>query len=238
MTHAVSMSQVTVGYNGIPAVHDLSLTVAPGEIVTLLGPNGAGKTTTLLSIAGLLKPTRGTVEVLGRPVDTRLPQRNARRGLGFVPEDRAVFAQLTTLENLRLGRGWGRESQEKVLEYFPALEKVLDRKAGLLSGGEQQMLSLGRALVGKPRVLLIDEMSLGLAPIIVENLLTLVRTIARGTGTAVLLVEQHVKFALEIADRAYVLRHGHLALEGPAHEIAGKPEMLRASYLGEASQPG
>lgn len=235
MSTVVSLKGVTAGYKGVPAVHDLDLSVESGEVVALLGPNGAGKTTTLLAIAGLLKPIRGEVELLGRPVDARFPQRNAQRGLGFVPEDRGVFYQLTARENLRLGRSANRGALDEVLEYFPALKPILDRKAGLMSGGEQQMLSLGRALVSDAQVLLIDEMSLGLAPIIVESLLGLVRRIARETSRAVLLVEQHVQFALETADRAYVLRHGTLAIEGKASDLAGQPALMRESYLGEVS---
>jgi branched-chain amino acid transport system ATP-binding protein len=223
------------GYLGIPAVRELSLTVNAGEVVALLGPNGAGKTTTLSTISGLLEPISGSVRFAGEEITGRAAYKVARLGLSLVPEDRALFYGLTVRENLRMGRG--RDSglgQGELLEMLPELEKCLGRKAGVLSGGEQQMLAVGRALVGRPRLLLVDEMSLGLAPVIVERLLPILRRIADEFGTGVLFVEQHIAMALEIADRAYVLNHGDLVLSGSAAELRGRRDLVEASYLGEA----
>lgn len=225
------------GYDGIALVTALDLTVAAGEVVALLGANGAGKTSTLLTISGLLPRLAGEITLFGDRLLGGRPWRAARAGLAHVPEDRSLFFGLTTRENLLLGlprRHRRSGAIDEVLDIFPALVPLLSRKAGPLSGGEQQMLALGRALVSRPRLLMIDEMSLGLAPIIVERLLPLARTIASETNAGVLLVEQHVPVALAVADRAYVMSGGRIEAAGAADELAARPDLLRASYLGAA----
>jgi branched-chain amino acid transport system ATP-binding protein len=248
--HALVVRDLSAGYRGVPVVRELNLEVRPGEVVALLGPNGAGKTTTLETIAGLNHPISGTVELSGDKVGGTPAYQLAGRGLALVPEGRALFPGLTVREHLRLagGRGGpggrcGRGGQsrrastreDELLEILPELRKCLGRKAGLLSGGEQQMLAVGRALVTRPRLLLVDEMSLGLAPVIVERLIPVLRRAADELGSSVLFVEQHVALALEVADRAYVLTHGRIGLEGPAAELRERRELLAASYLGETA---
>jgi ABC-type branched-subunit amino acid transport system ATPase component len=221
---------LTAGYGGTPAVHGLDLDVRAGEIVALLGANGAGKTTTLLTLAGDLQPISGSVVMHGDGRRRRLHQR-ARQGLGFLTEERCVFMGLTGWQNLSIGRG----TASKVLELFPELEPHLGKKVGLLSGGQQQMLALGRVLASSPRVLLADELSLGLAPMVVERLLAAVRR-AADDGVAVLLVEQHVRQALAVADRVHVLRRGRVVLSGPAADLRDDAEAIAASYLSAGEQ--
>lgn len=224
---------LTAGYQGVPALRDVNLFVGPGEVVALLGANGAGKTTTLLTLAGEVDPTAGEVVFLGDSRRASLTDR-ARRGLTLVTEERSVFSGLTTAENLKLGRG----GIERALEYFPQLEPHLGRKAGLLSGGQQQILTLGRALASGPRLLLADELTLGLAPIIVQQLLEVVRRAADEQGVGVLLVEQHVRSALEISDRAYVLQRGRCVLTGTSGDMRSRIAELEQSYLSGAGVDG
>src|SRR5580698_6643045 len=235
--HALAVRDLSAGYRGVPVVRELNLEVRPGEVVALLGPNGAGKTTTLETIAGLNRPISGTVELSGENIGGKPAYVLARRSLALVPEGRALFPGLTVREHLRLaaGRGQRASREEELLGMLPELRKCLNRKAGLLSGGEQQMLAVGRALVTRPGLLLVDEMSLGLAPVIVERLLPILRRVATEFGTSVLFVEQHVALALEISDRAYILTHGRISLEGSAAELGQRQELLAASYLGETA---
>jgi len=223
---------LTAGYGGTPAIHGLDLEVRAGEVVALLGANGAGKTTTMLALAGEVAPISGTVSFHGDDRRRRLHQRS-RQGLGFLTEERCVFMELTGWQNLKLGRG----RPDKALELFPELEEHLGKRVGLLSGGQQQMLALGRVLASGPRVLLADELSLGLAPLVVERLLSAVRA-AADQGVAVVLVEQHVRQALAIADRVHVLRRGRIVMSGDADDLRGDADGIAAHYLtGDADTP-
>jgi branched-chain amino acid transport system ATP-binding protein len=232
---ALEIAGLTVGYGGALAVQDLSLTVGPGEVVALVGANGAGKTTTLLAVSGLLRRQSGAVTVLGGNVGLRSSGawRLARAGLAHVPEDRGLSPDLTVGEHLRLAAGRRPDpgALRQVAEWFPALEPLARRRAGLLSGGEQQMLALARALVRRPRLLLVDELSLGLAPIVVQQLLPVVRRVATETGAGVLVVEQHVGMVLSVADTALLLSRGRTLAAGPAADLAARPELIESGYL-------
>jgi branched-chain amino acid transport system ATP-binding protein len=216
---------LSAGYGRMAVVRDVDLHVDAGEVVALLGANGAGKTTTLLALAGELAPMDGEVHFLGAA--TRAPMHaRCRKGLGYLTEERSVIMGMSVADNLKLAG----VSKATALEHFPALDRIMDRGAGLCSGGEQQMLSLARALGRRPKVLLADELSLGLAPIIVTNLLQAVRQ-AADEGVGVLLVEQHVRQALKIADRVYVMERGHIALSGTTAEVSGQLDRIEAAYL-------
>lgn len=225
---------LSAGYSGLAVVRDLELRVDAGEVVALLGPNGAGKTTTLLTISGLLAPLAGSVQFDGVDVAGTKAHKLVRHGLAQVPDDRGLFPGLTVAEHfdISVSRRDRTTARTRVLGWFPALEALMDRRAGLLSGGEQQMLALAQALLREPRLLMIDEMSLGLAPIVVESLLPIVRSVAEDSGCGVLLVEQHAPMALEVADRAVMLNHGDVVASGPSAELAADWDALLAGYLG------
>ena len=218
------------GYGAVSVLHDLNLSVGRGEIVALLGINGAGKTTTVRALSGEIKPTAGTVFFQGEPATGPL-HRRARAGMRVITEERSAFMGLTTAENLRLGG----QQKERCLDLFPELRPLMRRKAGLLSGGEQQILTLARAIAAEPVVLLADELSLGLAPLLCERLLVALRAVA-DAGTGVLLVEQRCPpTRLEFADRAYVISSGTVVISGLASEIAGRIEEIERTYLDAAA---
>jgi branched-chain amino acid transport system ATP-binding protein len=223
---------LAVSHGQIEVLHEVSLTVGEGEIVAVIGPNGSGKTTLLRTLAGVLRPRRGTVTLDGRPLGGEPAWRVVRHGIALVPEGRRIFADQSVRANLELGAAsHGRlDALPAVLDRFPALRERLDAAAGALSGGQQQMLAIARGLMSRPRLLLLDEPSLGLAPRLVRETLETVRAI-RADGVGVLLVEQLAALALEVADRGYVLDRGRLVAQGAARELAADPRIVRA-YLG------
>ena len=232
MTAVIATRAMCTGYAGQPVVHDLDLDVNSGEVVVLLGPNGAGKTTTMLALAGELPVISG--EVLFDGEATKAPlHRRARAGMSYVTEERSVFKGLSTRDNLRVA---GLDPQEAV-RLFPELEKRMSVRGGLLSGGEQQMLTLARALARSPRLLLADELSLGLAPLVVDRLLAAVRSAARERGCAVLIVEQHAHKALQYADRAIVMRRGRVELDLSGEEARRRIGDVEQAYLTSAGSP-
>jgi branched-chain amino acid transport system ATP-binding protein len=232
----LALDRIDVYYGNIAAVKGLSLTVMPGEIVTLLGSNGAGKSTTLRTISGLLHPRRGTMTFEGRRLNGLPAHQIVRLGVVQAPEGRRIFPRMSVDENLDLGafvrtdRHGIAADKEQVYELFPRLRERIAQRAGTLSGGEQQMLALGRALMARPKLLLLDEPSMGLAPVLVELIFETIARI-RQQGTTVLVVEQNALAALEVADRAYVLESGRLKLSGAAADVANDPEVVQA-YLG------
>jgi len=232
----LTLDGLTAGYDEAAVIRGVGLEVSAGEVVALLGPNGAGKTTTLRTISGLVKPMGGRILLDGRDLARSAPSARARLGIAHVPEGRGLFFGLTVAEHFRVAHRGERIDAALAYEYFPKLEELQGRRAGLLSGGEQQMLAVGRALARSPRLLLLDELSLGLAPVIVEWLLPVVRQFAQERDCAVLLVEQHVHLALEVADRGYVLTHGEIVLHDDAERLRADRQLLIASYLGERVQ--
>jgi branched-chain amino acid transport system ATP-binding protein len=236
-TPVLRLSGVHTYYGAIHALRGIDLDVHRGEIVTLIGANGAGKTTTLKTISGLLHPRTGTVELEGRDISHMPAHRLVQEGIGQAPEGRRIFSRLTVYENLLMG-GFTRtkaenlEQVEHVYELFPRLRERAGQKGGTLSGGEQQMLAIGRALMTRPGILLLDEPSLGLAPILVQQIFEIIREI-NARGMTILLVEQNALQALSVANRGYVLQTGHVVLAGTAQELR-ENEMVRKAYLGES----
>ena len=233
----LEVSNLSVSYGAIAALRGISLKVAKGAIVTLIGGNGAGKTTTLRTVSGLHRPLGGTVRFLGEDI-TRLPAHKiVARGLGHVPEGRMIFSNLTVDENLAMGayllkdRAAIARNRDYVFGIFPRLKERVNQTAGTLSGGEQQMLAIGRALMGDPKFLMLDEPSLGIAPRLISTIFEKVIEINRDRGIAILLVEQNANLALEISTYAYVMETGHVTIEGPSADLRNNPQ-LKAAYLG------
>lgn len=225
MTVLLEAKGLSAGYGGVPAISGIDLSLNSGEIVALVGGNGAGKSTTLLTLSGAIRPTAGEVTMFGGPAE-RTVLRRVRAGLALLPEKRAVIRGLTVRQNLLLGSG----GVDAALEHFPELERRLDTRAGLISGGEQQMLSLGRILAGKPRIILADEISLGLAPLIVERLLAVLSKVAV-SGVGVLIVEQHPRVAMAWSNRAYVMRRGKIEVSMSHAEYKDRESDILAMLL-------
>jgi branched-chain amino acid transport system ATP-binding protein len=230
---ALVCTELWAGYGPQPAIRSVSIALAPGRLTGLFGPNGAGKTTLLRTVAGLIPAMRGEVSLDGIPFGSAPTYLRVRRGLGLIPDNRSLFTQLSTRVNLELARQKSGLSLDEALDLFPALRGRLKVRAAQLSGGEQQMLAIARALMPRPRVLLVDEMSLGLAPLIVNRLLPVLRDVAREADMAILLVEQHVRIALQYVDHVYVLVHGELQISCPADDVRHDPSQLQALYLSE-----
>ncbi len=232
----LTVTNLSVNYGAIEALRGVSLVVNEGEIVTLIGGNGAGKTTLLKTISGLLSPRKGEITFAGKPITAAPPHRTVAAGLLQVPEGRGIFANLSVEENLQLGAYTRRDSaairtdRDRVLTLFPRIAERLNQSAGTLSGGEQQMLAIGRALLGRPKLLMLDEPSLGLAPKVVQTIFQIIRELNQ-QGATILLIEQNASQALAVAHRAYVLEVGEIQMQGPAAELA-KSDEVRKAYLG------
>jgi branched-chain amino acid transport system ATP-binding protein len=240
----LTVSGLQAFYGDVPALRGVSLEVGEGEIVALLGSNGAGKTTTLRVLSGLLRPRGGTVKFAGTDITRERAHLIVARGLGHVPEGRRIFPALTVEENLNMGgylsrhdRAASQRRKQQVFELFPRLAERRRQLGGTLSGGEQQMLAIGRALMNEPRLLALDEPSMGLAPVMVRAVGEVIRRI-RAAGTAILMVEQNARQALALADRAYVLETGRVVIEGPAAELARDPRVQHAYLGGSAAEAG
>ncbi|BCU76118.1 ABC transporter ATP-binding protein [Luteolibacter sp. LG18] len=233
----LEVENLHVSYGAIKALHGVSLKVPPGSIVTLIGANGAGKSTTLRALSGLVKPTAGVIRYDGHDIARMPANKIVSRGLCHVPEGRMVFANLTVRENLKMGaylqkdRKWIAEQTEYVFGLFPRLKERESQAAGTLSGGEQQMLAIGRAMLSKPRFLMLDEPSLGIAPLLVKTIFERIVEINREQGLTILLVEQNANLALDVSSYAYVLETGKILLEGPSAELKVNPQVQEA-YLG------
>lgn len=232
----LELNDINVYYGAIHALKGISLTVEEGQIVSLIGSNGAGKTTTLRTISGLLRSKTGSITFMGKPIQQESAESIVRLGISHCPEGRRVFADMSVQENLEMGaftrkdKKEAAQTMEMVYEHFPRLKERMKQMAGTLSGGEQQMLAMGRALMSKPKLLLLDEPSMGLAPILVKEIFQMVKEIHE-MGTTVLLVEQNARMALAISDYAYVLETGHISLQGEAQSLA-ESEEVRKVYLG------
>ena len=239
---SLSLKDVSVARGGHTVVHGVSLDVAPGAVTALLGPNGAGKSSLVLAAGGVLKPLGGSVAMDGRELAGRRPEKIRQAGLAIVPEGRRLLRDLTVEDNIRvatysLSRPQAKAGRDRALELFPELEKRLTTSAGSLSGGEQQMVVLAQALVSRPRFVIIDELSLGLAPVVVQRLIPTIRSIAQD-GIGVLLIEQFATVALGLSERAYVMEGGRIRYEGPAKELREKPELLHSAYLFRGAPTG
>lgn len=238
MTNLLEVRDLHARYGNTQVLHGLNLDVAEGQVTALLGANGAGKTTTLRALCQLMVQTTGSITLAGEALDTRNTEQIARAGVGHVPDGRGTFMALTTEENLRLGafsrasREGMADDMEKVYQYFPRLRERHAQQAGTLSGGEQQMLAIGRALMGRPRLLLLDEPSFGLAPLVVKDIFAIMRRINQEQKVSILLVEQNAKLALDIADTAYLLETGRVVLSGPSSDMRSN-DAVRRAYLGE-----
>ena len=234
----LSISGLRAGYGKIEVLHEVALSIEQGQIVTLIGANGAGKTTLLKTISGLIRPAGGTIEFEGESIVRRPPHRIVARGLSHVPEGRAILKRMTVLDNLRMGAYVRNDGEigrdiDAVFVRFPVLAERRDQMAGTLSGGEQQMLAIGRALVARPRLLLLDEPSLGLAPKFVTRIFLTLRELKQ-EGKTILLVEQNARQALQVADRGYVMERGRIVLSGSGQELLSTPE-VRQTYLGQSA---